>query len=66
MLHYCMVDLWQLIEWSYSVDLLCLIHDWSANLVCRQRRLEAKMISLRDMTCVISCLLVGVGTRENF
>ncbi len=35
-------------------------------LVHRQRCLEAKMISLRAMTCAIFCLLVGVGMCANF
>jgi hypothetical protein len=52
-----------LLEWSYFVYLLHLIHDRSANMVCRQRSLEAKMISLRAMAATISCLLVGVGTQ---
>ncbi len=54
------------LEWSYFLDLLHLIHDWSANLVHRQRRLEVKMISLRAMACTISCLLVRVGMCANF
>jgi hypothetical protein len=48
------------------VNSLRFIHDRSAQLVRRPRRLEAKMISLRTMSCNISCLLVGVGTCANF
>jgi hypothetical protein len=53
-------------EWSYFVNLLHLICKWSANLVHSQRSLEAKMTSLRAMTCAISCLLVEVGHLASF
>jgi hypothetical protein len=53
-------------KWSYFVNSLCFIQDRSAQLVRRQRRLKAKVISLSAMTCTISCLLVGVGTCVNF
>jgi hypothetical protein len=57
---------WAQLKWSYFVDLLHFIHNRSAQLLRRQRRLEAKMISLRAMTCAVSCLLVRVGTCANF
>jgi hypothetical protein len=52
------------IEWSYFVDSLRFIHDHSAQLVRRQRPIEAKVISLSAIAT--SCLLVGVGKCANF
>ncbi len=75
LMFWCIVPAWMFgifiwdtvgIKWSYFIDLLHFIHDRSAQLVRRQRRLEAKMISLRATICAISSLLVGVGTCANF